>query len=164
MSRALWARYLDKHWQSDGEKPSVEMLNAGQTAELLWSFNALFAKQTKTLQQIASLARFDNELNAQLLQVAEAGDTGSFTTMSAGAWRRLLDRLTTLHMLLALEDHGGGDFSIPVPLRAPEEVRRLAVFLALAGASDIPNLPPDDVEQSLSPEARIRLNLPLIGH
>lgn len=140
LARALWAAYLDRHFAFDGDgAPTMEHATPETLARLIWPFLSEVAARAAFLRDARSDPAFDGEADAALVALAEKGDLSAWDGVSAGALATLNNRATWAVAALTMEEAGGGAFTVPLPLAAPERVRATAALLfLLAGPASSP--------------------------
>lgn len=134
LGRELWAAYLQRECpENEGRSPSIERLRPEVIAELIWPFGPEIASRRSRFIAAEPSAVFDADADEILKSLAQTGRLLESERASAGAWAVLLDRFEWSIAALTLEEQNPSAFTIPLPVEASIEVRRIAAALYVLG-------------------------------
>lgn len=147
LGRRLWAVFLDRHFKPEAVPPAVDMVEAGEIEELIFSFLPTFRPQIRAMDGVPFDRAHDSEADQALEWLALDGSTRRWSELSPGAWRVLLERLSFSIFALEMTQLSEEQFTIPLPRHATKLQRATATLLAVLGTFGR-NLPPEWPGQS----------------
>lgn len=134
LGRALWAEYLERVCPSESDRmPAIERLRPAKVAELIWPIGFEIDARCTHRTGAEPSSEFNQAADEILIALARTGDLLPSELASAGAWELLRERFGLSIIILLLEEENPEAASIPVPVEAPIEVRRIAAALVALG-------------------------------
>jgi hypothetical protein len=110
------------------ENFETEKLSGWRIVELLWPFNEMFRARLHEFRHLRYDAEFEAEADGAIDGYANAPNSDSWSKLSLGAWRVLLERhQQALTAAAMMEATGQGMIEIPAGL--PEDQKRAALML-----------------------------------
>lgn len=130
----LWGEYLQRHFPLPaGARPRIEYLSGEEVARFLYPYMQAIGSEALARPAKPTLAA-EREVDQMLRVVAREGEIDAVARLSPEGLSELYDRLSWALSAALIEQQAGSNWSIPVPLDAPQEVQAMTVLLTvLAG-------------------------------
>jgi len=135
----LMKSYIERATGKDINTMAPAKLSGWKAVEALWPLNERFRPNIEQIRSLRYEERFEPEADTAIEWLASSGDWGS---VSAGAWRVLLERQQQ-GILVAIANERVGNPLCTVPSGLTPEQRTVVVALFLLHGMKLP-WPPED--------------------
>lgn len=134
LGRQLWAAYLEEVFPMT-ERPEIDEVGLSEIGEAVWSIEARLRGFLEDGREVADTSI--DTVDAALWRIARLGAVEAARQAPVDVLTALIERSRWALTLIAMEELGGGSLKTPLPVRASDEVRATAAFLAVLGHPDV---------------------------
>jgi hypothetical protein len=133
-------------------KLKEQKLSGWRIIELLWPLNDMFRARLHEIRGLPYRAEFEAEADAAIDALETSPNAKSWSTLSPGAWRVLLERhQQVLTAAAMMEATGEGQDTITIPAGLDEDHQRAALMLLWLRGMKLPFPVNDRAQLELPP-------------